>query len=112
MGFTFELSKVDPDPDALGASSLAQQLEARGLRDVVAADCSEPALADALSLNGFVMAMHVAYTRHRPLTLSPDAVWLCIAQGSKRMPRPSDAAPVGCHACTCPRVDDEDDAQG
>ena len=43
---------------------------------------------------------------------SPQWSWLCIAQGSKRMPRPSDAAPVGCHACTCPRVDDEDDAQG
>lgn len=84
MGFTFELSKVDPDPDALGASSLAQQLDARGLREVVVADCSEPTLADALSLNGFVMAMHVAYTRHRPLTISPDAVWLCIAQGLAR----------------------------
>ncbi len=84
MGHTFELTEVDPDDQPLGTTTLAQELTARGLRDVLVADCSEPALAEALSLNSFVMAMHVAYTRHRPLTVSPDAVWLCIAQGLAR----------------------------
>jgi hypothetical protein len=29
----------------------------------------------------FVAAVHAAFDQHRPLVLSPDAVWLCIAQG-------------------------------
>lgn len=33
------------------------------------------------SLNGLVAAVHLAYDQHYPLTLSPDDVWLTIAQG-------------------------------
>ena len=29
----------------------------------------------------FVDAVHIAFSQHRPLTLSPDAIWLLIAQG-------------------------------
>ncbi|MCE9571701.1 MAG: DUF4419 domain-containing protein [Deltaproteobacteria bacterium] len=29
----------------------------------------------------FVAAVHAAFDQHRPLELSPDAIWLCIAQG-------------------------------
>lgn len=32
-------------------------------------------------LNGFIGALHTAYSHHNALTLSPDDVWLCIAQG-------------------------------
>lgn len=32
-------------------------------------------------LHPFVAAAHAAFDEHRPLELSPDAVWLCIAQG-------------------------------
>lgn len=31
--------------------------------------------------NALVAAVHTAYARHYPLTLSPDAIWLAIAQG-------------------------------
>ena len=31
--------------------------------------------------NGFVLAVHLAYASHYPLVLTPDAVWMCIAQG-------------------------------
>jgi hypothetical protein len=31
--------------------------------------------------NAFLRAAHLAYALHYPLSLSPDAVWLCIAQG-------------------------------
>jgi len=31
--------------------------------------------------NGFLQAVHLAYAEHRPLKLSPDAVWLLICQG-------------------------------
>ena len=29
----------------------------------------------------FVSAVHMAYDQHYPLVLSPDAIWMCIAQG-------------------------------
>lgn len=34
-----------------------------------------------LPFHPFVAAVHAAFDQHRPLELSPDAVWLCIAQG-------------------------------
>ncbi len=35
----------------------------------------------ARPLHGFVMAATTAFNDHHPLVLTPDAVWLCIAQG-------------------------------
>ena len=32
-------------------------------------------------INAFVGAVHTAFARHYPLTISPDHVWMCIAQG-------------------------------
>jgi len=32
-------------------------------------------------MNGFVYAIHTAFSEHRPLTLKPDDIWLCIVQG-------------------------------
>ena len=34
--------------------------------------------------NNFVMAVHLAYAEHLPLTISPDMIWLLIAQGIAR----------------------------
>ena len=36
---------------------------------------------DDSTFNGLVCAVHLAYHRHYPLVLTPDAVWMCIAQG-------------------------------
>ena len=33
------------------------------------------------STHGFISAVHTAYASHYPLVLTPDAVWMCIAQG-------------------------------
>lgn len=59
-----------------------------GMRGRRADDLAEVLDADprhgrraALALNGFVAALDVAFNRHVPLTLSPDDVWLCVAQG-------------------------------
>lgn len=35
----------------------------------------------AAKMNGFLKAIHEAYANHYPLTLSPDDIWLAIAQG-------------------------------
>ncbi|UJR84769.1 DUF4419 domain-containing protein [Sandaracinus amylolyticus] len=34
-----------------------------------------------VAIHPFVAAVHAAFDEHRPLELSPDSVWLCIAQG-------------------------------
>ena len=36
---------------------------------------------DDSTFNGLICAVHLAYHRHYPLVLTPDAVWMCIAQG-------------------------------
>lgn len=36
------------------------------------------------AFHGFAAAIHMAYDQHLPLILSPDAVWLCLAQGVAR----------------------------
>jgi len=41
---------------------------------------NEP-LSITLGLNSFVAAVHQAFGEHRPLLLTPDAVWITIAQG-------------------------------
>jgi hypothetical protein len=84
MSITFDVSEVEPDPSPLGPADLGRAFAARGVRGVLAADAGDHELVDALPLHGLAMALHLAYQRHRPLTLSPDDVWLCIAQGLAR----------------------------
>ena len=33
------------------------------------------------NLHGFVGAVHLAYSKHYPLVISPDDIWMCIVQG-------------------------------
>lgn len=44
---------------------------------------SSPALG--LGFHPFVAAVHLAFCEHRPLTLSPDMLWLLVAQGLGRI---------------------------
>ena len=50
---------------------------------VVPESYSLPSSGVAISsgTNSFVSAVHMAYDQHYPLVLSPDAIWMCIAQG-------------------------------
>jgi len=40
-----------------------------------------PALVAGVDDHAFVAALHLAYTEHRPIALSPDMIWLLICQG-------------------------------
>src|SRR5690242_3856400 len=40
-----------------------------------------PVVAQSNSPNPLVGAVHLAFSRHLPVTLSPDVIWLTIAQG-------------------------------
>lgn len=77
---TFAVADVAPAPRRLPSSSLQASLQARSLRAFEAAASNQARLVDATSLHGFVAAAHVAFDRHYPLVLSPDDVWLCLAQ--------------------------------
>jgi hypothetical protein len=83
MPVTFSLAQLEADSRPLAPRELSVELEARGVRGALAGETDGP-LVEALSLHGLVMAFHLAFTRHRPLVLSPDSVWLCVAQGLAR----------------------------
>ncbi|WAS95675.1 DUF4419 domain-containing protein [Nannocystis punicea] len=77
MAVTFRLDDVDRASDRRPTRTLAEALgEALALG-------GDPGLAviDHGSTHPLLGAVHVAFAEHRPLVLSPDAVWLTIAQG-------------------------------
>lgn len=77
------LAPLTPDSEALATTTAESLFEARGIRRIVASSVA-PDLVECLPLNGLLMALHVAYTRHRALTLSPDDIWNAIAQAMGR----------------------------
>ncbi len=78
---TFPVSDVTPAERRLRPCTLEGSLAARSLRAFEAAACNQPHLVEAPCIHGFVAAVHVSFDRHHPLILSPDDVWLCLAQG-------------------------------
>jgi hypothetical protein len=78
MAITFEVSNVPRYPVALRIPSAPPRV-LQGL-PVEAMGAASPAFLPSAE-NAFLRAAHVAYALHYPLTLTPDAVWLCIAQG-------------------------------
>src|SRR5580658_2136668 len=51
-----------------------------GLR-VESMSTSQRPLVACIDAHPLALAAHDAFYEHRPLTLSPDAIWFCIAQG-------------------------------
>jgi len=92
---TFVISDVPLDARPLVTASLAQSLRHLRVRDGEAsgdnvatmsgfrltAPAPEDGLDEAPSVHPFVRAVHEAFANHAPLALSPDDVWLTIAQG-------------------------------
>ena len=80
---TFEVAPVEPGThrlETIGAgSALAALLNVPGL--ALEACAPLPALSRGCWWNPFITAVDLAFRHHLPLKLSPDAVWLCIAQG-------------------------------
>lgn len=79
MSITFEVSDVASDAVRLPDATIAEAMHAR----LQAASEAHAANLDNLvvsELHPFVQTVHEAFDKHLPLTLSPDDVWLCIAQ--------------------------------
>jgi hypothetical protein len=99
-GITFFVDTVAPAEKPIWTESLADSLNRRFQRKILALPEQEKPVTNATidSLKqkvraGFdvvragsrchplIDAVHLAFSQHRPLTLSPDAIWLVIAQG-------------------------------
>src|SRR5689334_13050421 len=85
---TFAVSDVPIEGSLLPASALADALRARLEAPVEACGSNLPVCAtpggskyEPLPHHGFVAAVHHAFAGHYPLVVSPDDVWLCLAQG-------------------------------
>lgn len=55
--------------------------EAAQAMPIEASSCHRSRLVGDVSLHPFLAALHLAFTEHRPLCLSPDMIWLLICQG-------------------------------
>jgi hypothetical protein len=44
-------------------------------------EIGDPPRADHMFVHPLIEAVHMAFSQHRPLSLSPDSIWLTIAQG-------------------------------
>jgi hypothetical protein len=79
MAVTFKVSDVKRATQALSLP----QLHARQtfLNEPAEAWGCSAGRFESTEQNGFLSAVQLAYSDHRPLVLTPDAVWLCIARG-------------------------------
>lgn len=78
MSFTFEPHRIKTQEQRLGVIPAAKFWEGKSKPKPEA--CSPGNYID-IPINPFVGAIGTAYNQHRPLSLSPDAVWLVIARG-------------------------------
>jgi hypothetical protein len=98
-GITFPVDAVKPAGKPIWTESLADSLNRRFQRKIVVLPEAEQLVVNATvdlflgrklrfdiakvgsRCHPLIDAVHVAFSQHRPLTLSPDAIWLVIAQG-------------------------------
>src|SRR5690349_947659 len=74
---TFAVDEVQPVLDRMPTRTLGETLPGA----LVTAYDPQLAVIDHGPTHAVLGAVHVAFAEHRPLVLTPDAVWLTIAQG-------------------------------
>lgn len=93
-GITFSVDKVEGSEKGLPLTTLLENFEIRGGTSVlILPEQTSPAVAPEgfltkqhmldkhKFLNPLIEAVHLAFSGHRPLVLSPDCIWLTIVQG-------------------------------
>lgn len=81
-GITFAVDAVEPAQDRLKTESLLDSLNWRFRRGIlVLPEQQEQVIHVDNRCHPLVEAVHRAFATHRPLALSPDDIWLVIAQG-------------------------------
>jgi hypothetical protein len=72
------VSDVECERTQLPARSIASQLAKLGWRPEAHGIAATELVGDP-RIHPLAAAVHLAFAGHRPLVLTPDAVWLCIA---------------------------------
>jgi hypothetical protein len=76
-----EVSPVSPAPDRKPPLVRRTAIPAMLARPVEAFYDSDAPLVKCTDQNALAQAAHDAFYEHRPLVVTPDAVWFCLAQG-------------------------------
>jgi hypothetical protein len=80
MSTTFLVDDVELANNLLEEKPVADAIKNIILLQLEAYQCNAQSLIETKQ-NAFVMAIHYAFDEHRPLILSPDHIWLLLAQG-------------------------------
>ena len=78
---TFKVSSVDPPYGPMGKITLRQSLESLLPQPFEACAANTPDIVRSGGPNMFISTCSASFEQHYPLVLSPDDVWLAIAQG-------------------------------
>jgi hypothetical protein len=78
---TFSVTEVSTRGSALPSEALEPSLKRISASIEAGAGNASSLVRNALGCHPLVAAVHTAFDQHHPLVLSPDDIWLCIAQG-------------------------------
>jgi hypothetical protein len=79
----FAVDDVTPSTEVLATSDCLAAMQEKLARKILTSPVQDRQIVAVTTecSNPLVEAIHLAFSRHLPLTLSPDAIWLTIAQG-------------------------------
>lgn len=80
----FEISKTTRTAERLPTVTTASIFETRGLTKIEGSSLGNVEFVHAAPVHGLLAATYAAFAHHVPLVLSPDAVWIAIAQAVAR----------------------------
>lgn len=78
---TFSVDPVEPATEPLRECRAIDGLVNLAGRSAIACSNYSGMVVAGVKYNALVYAVHLAYADHRPLVLSPDMIWLAVAQG-------------------------------
>ena len=81
---TFHVDKVERATKRLQRSTVDEAVKKRILVQCEAVFYTSREIVDVAHFeldNRFIATVHIAYSEHYPLVLTPDVIWMCIAQG-------------------------------
>lgn len=82
QGITFHISDVKPAQSLLPVEDIRFSIEKRIGKNLYAWPKEQDSLSIVpANMNGFIETVQYCFDEHRPLAISPDAVWLLICQG-------------------------------
>jgi hypothetical protein len=81
LGVTFKVSDVKPAKKPIPLVSYKEALEIKTGRRIEAFPTLNRKLNTNSKLHGFIYTLHGAFNFHYPVVITPDMIWLLIAQG-------------------------------